>query len=194
MNMRYYLNISILLASVFLFSCSGSSNSNDSLFELKDANQRAFVDNLAKFCGQRFSGQETYIAEGRESWADKKMTIHFVQCTKDLVAIAFSLGGDESRTWLLMEEEGRFRFRHDHRNVDGTPEEITLYGGYATEAGTSNQQVFPADDYTCQLLPNACQASWKMDLAQDLSSFSYSLINVKELLFKAEFDLTQPLN
>ncbi|NCU32153.1 MAG: hypothetical protein EOM23_04300, partial [Candidatus Moranbacteria bacterium] len=131
--MRFYFNISILLASVFLFSCIGSSNSNDSLFELKDANQRAFVDNLAKYCGQRFSGQETYIAEGRESWADKKMTIHFGQCTSNLVAIAFSLGDDESRTWLLMEEEGLLRFRHDHRNVDGTPEEITLYGGYATE-------------------------------------------------------------
>jgi hypothetical protein len=177
-----------------IFGCTQKKDRADHLFNIENNAQQKFVENLADFCGQSFVGKQTFIADGRESWAEKNMIICFKNCSEGRLEISFSLNDDKSRTWLLLEEDGRLRFRHDHRNVDGTPEEITLYGGYATEAGTNNQQVFPADDYTCQLLPNACQASWEMDLAQDLSSFSYSLINVGELLFKVEFDLTQPLN
>jgi hypothetical protein len=161
--------------------------------ELKDAGQQAFMNNLAMFCGQSFRGQQIFMAEGRESWALRQFVMHVTVCEDDRVYIPFHLDDDESRTWMFLVEDGRLRIRHDHRHADGTPEEVTMYGGYADESGTGFWQNFPADDYTCDMLPNSCHAQWRVELSQDLQTFSYALFNYGELLFRAEFDLGRPL-
>lgn len=160
---------------------------------LEDAGQQAFMNNLAMFCGQSFSGRQVFMAEGRESWALKQFVMHVTVCEDDRVYVPFHLDDDHSRTWMFLVEDGRLRFRHDHRHADGTPEDVTLYGGYADGTGTGFWQNFPADDYTCEMLPNSCHADWRVELSEDLLTFSYSLFNYGELLFRAEFDLGMPI-
>ncbi len=183
------------ISTIFFFNgCKNAEQGEPRLFSLENSEQQAFVNFLSSFCGQGFRGRQTYISPGRESWANKAMVIRFRECNDGKMAIAFLLGGDESRTWLLLDEDGRLRFRHDHRNCDGTPEEVTLYGGYAIELGSRKKQIFPADEYTCQMLPNACNAEWQLELTENSTLLSYSLFGHGKLLFKAEFDLSKPLN
>lgn len=156
--------------------------------------ERAFMDNLAKLCGKSFRGQEVYMAPGRESWADKDFVMHVVVCEEDRVHIPFHLDDDTSRTWLFLVEDGRLRFRHDHRHPDGTPEESTLYGGYADGNGTAFAQYFPADQYTIELLVDTLNRQWNIILDEDLRSFSYQLQYHGEVVFRADFDLSNPIS
>ncbi len=159
--------------------------------ELTNPQERAFLNNIAQLCGQTFAGQETFIAEGRESWADKEFVMHVTVCEDDRVYVPFHLDDDHSRTWMFLVEDGRLRFRHDHRHEDGTPEEVTLYGGYADGHGSALAQSFPADDYTCELLPTACNAIWRVFLSDDKSTFTYQLFYEEDLLFEGAFDLSR---
>lgn len=162
--------------------------------ELINPLERAFLNNIAMLCGQTFAGQETFIAEGRESWADKQFVMHVTVCEDDRVYVPFHLDDDHSRTWMFLVEDGRLRFRHDHRHDDGTPEEITMYGGYADGSGTSLLQSFPADDYTCKMLPTSCNAMWRVFLSDDLKTFSYQLLYDDELLFEGAFDISNNIS
>ena len=53
------------------------------------------------------------------------------------------VGEDRSRTWILTLSEKGLLFKHDHRHPDGTPDKITMYGGWAAEGGTAYLNVFP---------------------------------------------------
>ncbi len=160
---------------------------------LNDPAEHAFFNRLGALCGQSFRGEQQFMAEGRESWAHKAFVMHVSVCEDDRVYIPFHLDEDHSRTWMFLVEDGRLRFRHDHRHPDGSPEEITLYGGYANGLGTAYRQDFPADEYTCELLPTACFAVWRVELSDEDHTFSYSLFSRGELLFTAVFDLADPL-
>ncbi len=157
------------------------------------AAERAFLDNLAGLCGSSFRGEETYMAPGRESWADKDFVMHVTVCEDDRVHIPFHLDDDRSRTWMFLVEERGLRFRHDHRHEDGTPEEQTLYGGYADGTGTAYMQKFPADEYTVELLEDIFNREWRIILAEDMSTMTYQLLYHEEVVFAAVFDLTNPL-
>jgi hypothetical protein len=155
--------------------------------------ERAFLNNLASLCGKSFSGNETFMQPGRESWADKKFVMHVTICEHDRVHIPFHLDEDRSRTWMFLVEDGKLRFRHDHRHEDGTPEDQTLYGGYSDGTGTAFIQRFPADEYTIKLLNDTFGRQWNIILAEDLSTMEYQLLYHGEVVFSAAFDLTKPL-
>lgn len=186
----------IIAACLILTSCGGRSSQTDIPAlgsELVVTEERAFFNNLAAHCGESFEGEQTFLAEGRESWEDKDFIMHVTICEDDRIYVPFHLSDDHSRTWMFLVEDGRLRFRHDHRHEDGTPEEVTMYGGYADGEGTHYRQDFPADEYTCEMLPTACNAVWRVELTEDPPAFSYSLFDDGELLFSATFDLSEPL-
>ena len=133
------------------------------------------------------------MAEGRDSWAHMDFVMHVTVCEEDRVYIPFHLDEDQSRTWMFLVEDGRLRFRHDHRYPDGTPEERTLYGGYADGTGTVFRQHFPADEYTIELLHDTLNRQWNVVMDEEMTNFSYQLQYHGEIVFQADFDLTQPL-
>ncbi|TVR73422.1 MAG: hypothetical protein EA408_04780 [Marinilabiliales bacterium] len=155
--------------------------------------ERAFLDNLASLCGKSFRGGEVYMAPGRDSWAHMDFVMHVTVCEDDRVYIPFHLDEDRSRTWMFLVEERGLRFRHDHRHEDGTPEDLTMYGGYADGKGTEFMQNFPADEYTVELLEDVFNREWQIILAEDMSTMTYQLSYHGEPVFTAEFDLTNPI-
>jgi len=160
---------------------------------LLTASQAGFLSNLASLCGKSFQGKQTYIAPGRDSWADKILIMNVSMCEPNRILIPFHIDDDHSRTWMFLVDEQGLRFRHDHRHEDGSPEDQTLYGGYATSEGNAFTQYFPADEYTNQLLNDGRQRQWNIMLAEDMSSFTYQLLYEGELIFEAKFDLTTAL-
>lgn len=202
--MRNMIWLITLLLGFLLCSCGGSSVDRqtkvDEEFVATDSASYAmthdeigFMENLARLCGSSFRGRETYYLPGRESWADKDFVMHVVLCEEDRVHIPFHLDDDASRTWMFLVEEGRLRFRHDHRHPDGTPEELTLYGGYADGKGSAFVQSFPADDYTIELLADTLGRQWNIVMDEQLTNFSYQLQYGDKIVFQADFDLTNPL-
>jgi hypothetical protein len=158
------------------------------------AGERTFLENLASLCGQSFSGQEVYVQPGRESWAGKNLVMHVTVCEENQVHIPFHIDDDQSRTWMFMVDDGRLRFRHDHRHEDGTPEDQTLYGGYSDGSGDAYRQYFPADEYTVELLNDDRNRQWNVMLNEEMTRFTYQLLYHGEVVFAAEFDLTAPIN
>ena len=192
--------ILILMTLAFLLSYCSTGPRQDHQTETVDEtelllpdNEQAFLNNLASLCGQSFRGQETYMQEGRESWADKDLVMHVTVCEPNQVQIPFHIDDDKSRTWMFLADNGRLRFRHDHRHEDGTPEDQTLYGGYSDGTGNEFRQHFPADEYTIDLLVDTLNREWHVVLDEELSNFSYRLLYHGEIVFQADFDLTNPL-
>ncbi|MBW6499515.1 MAG: hypothetical protein K0B09_14090 [Bacteroidales bacterium] len=155
---------------------------------------QAFVNNLASLCGQTFLGEQVYRSHHGASWADKKLVMHVTVCEEDKVFIPFHLDDDHSRTWMFVAEDGKLRFKHQHLHEDGTPEEGSMYGGYADDRGTAFVQYFPADEYTGQVIEGGAGNVWIVSLAEDLSSYSYRLDRDGEKRLEIRFDLTQPVS
>jgi hypothetical protein len=198
--MKKNLTLMLPLLALLLTYCGSSpksesestSQSADSMIEIS-ANERAFLSNLTTLCGKSFQGRQVYMQPGRESWAEKNLVMHVTVCEKTHVHIPFHINDDQSRTWMFLVDEGKLRFRHDHRHEDGTPEDQTLYGGFSDGSGNGFQQYFPADEYTRNLLNDTLSRQWNVLLNEDLSKFTYQLQYKGEIVFIAEFDLTAPL-
>lgn len=191
--MRKILIPFIIIALAVLYGSPAFSGRQESNSTTISDNQMAFLKNLASLCGKSFSGKETFTKDGRASWAHRKFVMHVTVCDDSKVHIPFHLDEDKSRTWMFIMEEHGLRFRHDHRHEDGTPEEQTLYGGYANDNGTAYEQHFPSDEYTNNMLGDGVPRQWNVILADDLSTFKYQLHYGGELVFEAEFDLKNPL-
>lgn len=184
----------IILVALFAVSCGTSTQKKtDEKANMVIENQKAFLKNLASLCGNSYGGWEAYVQEGRESWSHRKFVMHVTVCDDEKVYIPFHLDDDQSRTWMFIIEEAGLRFRHDHRHPDGTPEDQTLYGGYANNEGTPFAQYFPADEYTIETLSDEHDRQWNVILADDLSLLSYQLLYSGKVVFQADFDLTKPL-
>jgi hypothetical protein len=191
----------ILCLMVFLYAGCGSSPRNDESNQTLSTNafsdlsekERAFMTNLATLCGKSFYGREVYVQPGRESWSNKVLFIKVELCEDSRIHIPFHVDEDKSRTWMLLTDNGKLRFRHDHRHDDGTPEDQTLYGGYSDGSGDAFKQYFPADEYTRELLTDTLNRQWNIILSQDLSKLSYQLQYHGEIVFMVDFDLTSPM-
>lgn len=198
--MRYITPIMVLLA-LLATSCNTTPSRqeesavlpNESM-ELKNIQHQAFFNNLKALCGQSFQGKEVYTAADRNSWQGLTLSMELSECEDGHIYIPLKVGDDASRTWMLLIEEGELRFRHDHRLKDGSPDPVTLYGGYASSKGNAFAQFFPADAYTCELIAYACQNEWNLEIAEDFSVFTYRLYRDGELRLQADFNLREPLN
>ena len=151
--------------------------------------QDIFWDTLSIHCGKSYEGRIT--SEGKNDGFDgKRLVMHVKTCTETEMKIPFFVGDDKSRTWVLTKYDDGILLKHDHRNPDGTPEELTMYGGKATNLGSKNMQFFPADQETSNMLPAATFNVWWITV--DENSFSYNLHLVStERVFSVTFDLTK---
>ncbi|MFW5706508.1 MAG: hypothetical protein ACOC12_01190 [Bacteroidota bacterium] len=194
--MKKTLLFIIPLLGLLLMFCDSPARQQQAVEETETTlseTEQAFLENLASLCGKSFRGREVYMQEGRESWADKELVMHVAVCEETHVHIPFHINDDTSRTWMFLAEDGRLRFRHDHRHEDGTSEEKTMYGGYSDANGTAYRQHFPADDYTVELLTDTLNRQWNVVMDEQMNTFSYQLLYHGEIVFQADFDLTQPI-
>lgn len=135
----------------------------------------AFMQNLNSLCGARFEGEMTFPNEGQDSFEGKLLVAEFADCSDIEMAIPFAVGEDTSRTWLVSAVDGGLQLKHDHRHADGTPDEISMYGGRTAESGSANQQSFAADEYTKRLIPEASTNVWSLSLNDDKTTLTYHL-------------------
>ncbi|MFA7445289.1 MAG: hypothetical protein WCY89_05030 [Flavobacteriaceae bacterium] len=171
--------IFLLLVVTVLVSCQKSENSKAD----------EFWEQLQTHCGKAYEGTLTYPLEDAD-FGDKKLVMHIRECSENQIKIPFFVGDDKSRTWIFTRKDGKIELKHDHRHEDGTPEDITMYGGLATNTGQATIQIFPADEQTTAMLPAASTNVWWVTL--DHGSFTYNLRRVgSDRLFTVTFDLSK---
>lgn len=150
-----------------------------------------FFRNLAAHCGKSFEGK--VLLTTNKDYEGKRLVAHFSSCTDKELRIPFQVGEDRSRTWIVTLFDGRVRLKHDHRHTDGTPDEITDYGGDSDGSGTPHRQTFPADDFTKKLIPAAVDNAWTLEIDPQAQELRYMLDRGDEKRFRAAFDLSKPV-
>jgi hypothetical protein len=137
--------------------------------------QQLFWDALQAHCGQAYTGvlkdATPYYLPGLEG---RRPVIHFMDCTSERIHIPFHLDADRSRNWILTVEGGSIRLSHDHRQEDGTEDEVSRYGGIAPTPGKATRQIFPADAHTTQILPLRWDNFWFLDFVNE-STLEYGV-------------------
>jgi hypothetical protein len=137
--------------------------------------QQAFWDGLVAHCGNSYSGwidDVTPYYEGSTQY--ETIVADFRECGDERIHIAMHMDDDRSRNWILTREDGTILLKHDHRNEDGTEEEISQYGGYAPVPGLAHRQIFWADDHTADILPERWDNFWFMEFMGD-DIFAYGV-------------------
>ncbi len=148
---------------------------------------------LQPYCGQSYGGKVVFPADDQDPFAGKKLVIHFEFCDPQEIRVPFTVGEDRSRTWILTKTNEGLLLKHDHRHEDGTPDEVTLYGGFDRQMNNPRIAVFSADDYTAALIPAAANNEWTIALQKGDQKLSYILKRDGTLRFQADFDLIHPL-
>lgn len=195
-----------MVALLFFLSCSlllscgpaGESKNTDKMEEgatevMEDEQNtlkvyQAFLSNLAERCGQSFVGKAVYPQDEDHEFYGQPLLMTIALCEENQVHIPLQVGENRSRTWMLEISEERLSLKHDHRHEDGTPEELTMYGGFASGDGTEWSQFFPADEETAKMLPEAATNVWNMVIYPEEEKFEYILHRHGNLRFHAVFD------
>jgi hypothetical protein len=155
--------------------------------------QHPFMQSLQPLCGKTFEGKMVFPLDDKDPFKGKRLIMQIALCENKEMRIPFQVGEDKSRTWVLTEDSKGLLLKHDHRHADGSPDSVTMYGGYANTNGNAIQQFFPADAYTAKLIPAAAGNEWNMVLSADRKTFSYILKRDGQLRFRVDFDLTHPV-
>jgi hypothetical protein len=156
--------------------------------------QDAWWETLQSLCGKSFAGEQRYAPPGDTTFQGKALVMHVRSCEPDRIRIPFVVGDNLSRTWVLTRADGRITLEHDHRHADGSPEDVTLYGGITPNHGSATAQIFPAHDATVAVLPNGYPNVWMMSFTPG-PGFTYFVQRLAtERAFHVVFDLTHEVD
>jgi hypothetical protein len=156
--------------------------------QAKDTSNQ-FFENLKQHCDKTYEGKSVFPSNPEDPFYGKKLIMKVFFCTDKEIRIPFQVGKDQSRTWILTQTDKGLLFKHDHRHADGTPDELTMYGGYANSNGTAWSQSFPADQQTKILVPKGKTNIWHLTIDNDKKQFIYYLERHEKPRFKAVFEL-----
>ena len=160
-----------------------------------------FMANIAQHCGTAYAGKivaNTPASSTPDPFEGKTLVMHVRGCTdpQNRLEIPFHVGDDHSRTWIITRQPTGLRLKHDHRHKDGTPDDMTMYGGDTRTDGTANRQEFPVDQESIAMfqkggLNASVENTWAMEIHD--KTFVYELSRPNGRLFKVEFDTTKPV-
>lgn len=159
-------------------------------FAQQKTTTQQFWDTLKQHCGKAYQGE---VTQGlTDDFKNGPLLMHVKSCEDGSIKIPFFVGEDKSRTWILKLSNDRISLKHDHRHKDGSEDKITQYGGITSNAGLANMQIFPADQETVNLLPQAAGNVWWITIDKDF--FTYNLRRIgSDRLFTVKFDLSKPI-
>lgn len=149
---------------------------------------------LHPLCGQAFEGR---LVEGTEpsdaQIGEERLVMHVRSCAENEIRIPFHVGENRSRTWVITKTAEGVRLKHDHRHADGSPDEVTQYGG-DTHTGDADRSLdFYADAHTGAMLPASRTNIWTIAVVPG-ETFTYGLRREESgRRFRVEFDLTKPV-
>lgn len=149
-----------------------------------DPASEAFFRRLAELDGKTATGMTLFPTDPAHEMVGKPLELRFEKVSDTELRVPFRVGDDASRTWILRLTDGGLVFKHDHGH-----DPVTNYGGVAVPGLMSGVQLFPADEETTRLLPEAATNVWCLMLSPDGSRLTYSLERHHEPRYQAVFEL-----
>lgn len=178
--------LTLFLSFLILTACSTESQPYD-----------LFFDQLAEHCGNAYPGSLTLEPEGDEMLTGTEMLIvHFRECDENQLKVPFHIeleddeGWDRSRTWIFTRHDDGLELRHDHRNRDGSDDEVTMYGGFSVGVGTAMRQEFQSIERTEE---TEIFRGWRVEIVPG-DRYTYGTIRGEEWSWRVDFDLSEPLD
>lgn len=157
----------------------------------------AFFQNMSDLCGKSFAGTLAAGDASDASFANADMRAHVRECGASEIRIAFDVGEDRSRTWIVTRTDSGLRLKHRHMLKDGTEDPVSQYGGDTIQAGTAMRQEFPADSYSKAMFTKEGRTVsnanvWAFEI-EPKRTLIYELARPGRL-FRVSFDVTKPLS
>lgn len=191
-------------ALALLFACATTPASSP---------QEAFWRALESHCGKAYAGRLVSDEAADAAMRGVGMAMHVRECSATRIAVPFHVQRadgtwDRSRTWVFTrtagpDGKGGLRLKHDHRHEDGTPDELTMYGGDTAAPGTARAQQFPVDAESVALFRRtgrdvSVTNVWRVETdpaGTPAARFAYQLTRTgaNARHFRVEFDLTPPI-
>ena len=178
-----------IVFSAFVVACNSNSDQSAAVKEIIVSAEEAFFQNISERCVDTYFGDSVFPDDPEHELYGAKLQMTIESCTEDEIRIPFQVNDDKSRTWILTLSDEGLLFKHDHRHEDGTPDEITNYGGWAADGGSPTMMSFPADSDTADLLPEAVTNMWTMELDLTNNQFTYFLERHSQPRYRAVFSL-----
>lgn len=155
-----------------------------------------FFASLKSLCGKSFAGRLVTTDPADAGFAGTPLVARSVGCGKGEVRIAFDVGADRSRTWIITRTPDGLRLKHRHLLKDGSVDPVSNYGGDTTGPGNALRQEFPADaESKAMFAREGRQVSltnvWAFEVAPG-DTLTYELARPGRL-FRVTFDLSKPL-
>lgn len=157
----------------------------------------AYWANFQMHCGRAFPGRLGVEPPGDDMLSGDEMLIaHFRDCSDREIKIAFHIerdGGsswDRSRTWVLRRIGDQIELRHDHRQVDGTADQSTWYGGFTQTPGTPNRHEFEFID--AAPMPGVWRG-WRLEIEPNVR-YRYGTVRDGEWRWRVDFDLSSGIS
>ncbi len=158
--------------------------------------QDSFFQRLSALCGKSFAGKMIAGNESDASFATAELRAHARECSDREIRIAFDVGEDRSRTWIITRTDGGLRLKHRHMLKDGSEDPVSQYGGDTSVAGTPARQEFPVDEFSKAMftregrtVSNTNVWAFEVEPGQTLV---YELARPGRL-FRVSFDLSKPM-
>ena len=154
--------------------------------------QDQFWASLQTLCGKNYLGEVQVNTSSTKMEGQPRIEVK--NCEARRMEIAFHMGEDRSRTWILTRTGSGLRLKHDHRHEDGTPDKITNYGGDTYEIGQAGRQEFDVDDFTVKLVAGTDKNIWVFEIKPG-QSLAYELYKGKvKPVFRVAFNLGKAVN
>lgn len=158
--------------------------------------QDAFFARMKSLCGQNFEGRLATTDPADTDFAGKRLLARSAGCTDSEVRIAFDVGEDKSRTWIITRTPDGVRLKHRHLLKDGSVDPLSNYGGDTVAPGTVMRQEFPADQESKDMFVKegreiSLTNVWAFEVKPG-KALTYELARPGRL-FRVSFDLTKPV-
>ena len=155
-----------------------------------------FFQKLSALCGKSFDGKLAAGDDSDASFATAKIRAHVRTCTAREVQIAFDVGDDRSRTWIITRTDDGLRLKHRHMLKNGTEDPVSQYGGDNIMPGTASRQEFPADAHSKMMFMKEGRAVsnsnvWAFEV-EPQRTLTYELKRPGRL-FRVSFDVANPV-
>jgi hypothetical protein len=158
--------------------------------------QDGFWSALRAHCRMAYGGRLVLEPPGDEMLTGtEQLIVHFRECGADTLRLPFhiekeALGTwDRSRTWMFMRTSDGLELRHDHRREDGSPDEVTMYGGHTRDAGTPYRQEFILAE---RRAADGSLLGWRVEVEPGVR-YTYGTIRGGEWTWRVDFDLRTPV-
>lgn len=174
--------LTLILTAILLWTPNDSKGENTQRY------QEQFFNHVSQLCGRSFVGKTLYPNTPDDPFVGAKLVINFSSCSDNEIRVPFQVDQDTSRTWLIQKTSKGLLLKHDHRHPDGTPDKITMYGGYS-QKGNALSQSFNADKHTKSILPAAATNVWTLSFDSDKKQLFYYLERHAKPRYRAVFDL-----